>query len=187
MRTSNGSDPIRVRVQSTKYDGSLHNDYGAYLLDGGGDAAGTEGASNEGGHPLRLHVPAGTRIESYRGRYDTSVAFTALFWPGAEVWWNVYHNHAPAGRRGFVSYANVSTPASFDGESVRWVDLDLDVVVMPGRVELDDEDEFEAHRLRFANPPDIEARAREAASELLERAARLSPPFDREAYIPRLD
>jgi hypothetical protein len=176
-------EPTRVRVQSTKYDGSLHNDYEAYLL----DAPDGGGVSSDAGAPLRLHVPAGTSIESYRGRYETSVAFTALFWPGLEVWWNVYHNHAPVGRRGFVSYANVSTPAEFDGETLRWVDLDLDVVVMADRVELDDEDEFEAHRVRFAYPPDLEARARGAASELLERAARLRPPFDREAHVPRLD
>ncbi|MEZ4504037.1 MAG: DUF402 domain-containing protein [Dehalococcoidia bacterium] len=165
-----------IRVQSTKYDGSLHNDYEAFLLD-----APTEDT------PLRLHVPAGTAIASYRGHYETSVAFTALFWPGLEVWWNVYHNHAPVGRRGFISYANVSTPASFDGETVRWVDLDLDVVVLPDRVVLDDEDEFEAHRERFAYPPDLEASAREAASELLELAVHRTAPFDRESHIPRLE
>jgi protein associated with RNAse G/E len=141
-----------LRVQSTKFDGSLHNDYEGELLDGLDDPEG----------PLRLLV----------------------FWPGRDVWWNVFHNHEPAGRRGFVSYANVSTPAELDGETVRWVDLDLDVVVMPDRVELDDEYEFEAHRVRYAYPPEIEQRARAAASELLALAARLDPPFDRASHVP---
>lgn len=166
-----------VRVQSTKYDGSPHGDYEGELLDGAGAEDG----------PLRLFVPAGTVNRSYRGDYEIRVAFTALFWPGRDVWWNVFHNHAPAGRRGFVSYANVSSPAEFDGAVVRWVDLDLDVVVMPDRVELDDEEEFEAHRLRFAYPEDIQRQAREAATELLALAARRAPPFDRASHVPASD
>jgi protein associated with RNAse G/E len=167
-----------VRVYSTKFDGSLHNDFTAWLIEPREPSEGT---------PLRLFVPEGTVIQSYRGEQTTRIAFTALFWPGLDRWWNVYHNHRvfqrPDGRWTPESYANVSTPASFDGETLRWVDLDLDVVVRDGAVELLDEDEFTDHRARMAYPEDLAARALEAASALVDLAGRRETPFDRAAHI----
>ncbi len=168
-----------VRILSTKYDGSPHNDYMAELLDAGDPASGA---------PMRLLVPRGTLIRSYRGDYPSRVTFTALYWPGADCWWNVEHNHeAWRGRSGtaMLSYANISTPAEFDGETLRWVDLDLDVIVTDGSPQIVDEDEFVAHITRFAYPPDLVARATEAATTLLGLAARHAPPFDRETYLGR--
>ena len=70
------SSPRRhIRVLSSKYDGAAHNDYVAELIeDGRGEA------------PLRLFVPQGTTIHSYRGDYPARVPFTGLFWPGEDCW-----------------------------------------------------------------------------------------------------
>jgi uncharacterized protein len=168
-----------VRILSTKFDGSLHNDFAGRLIH--------ESANSEDpAAPLRVFVPEGTSIQSYRGELTVRVPFTALFWPGHERWWNVYHNHHTFfanDRWSSAVYANVSTPATFDGETVRWIDLDLDVVIRDGAVELLDEDEFAEHRARMAYPERLATRALEAAATLIELATRRAPPFDRDTHI----
>ncbi|MFN8638941.1 MAG: DUF402 domain-containing protein [Dehalococcoidia bacterium] len=170
----------RVRILSTKFDGSHHNEFEGRLLDD--PPGGPEDAA-------RVLVEAGTRMRSYRGTYTANLDFTMLFWPHLDRWWNLEHNHwvfrRPDGRMTTESYANVSTPATFDGETFRWVDLDLDVTVRDGVVELVDEDEFDDHRAAMAYPEEIVARARAAAAELLHLANARTPPFDRGAHIWR--
>lgn len=169
-----------IRILSTKYDGSLHNDFAGRLIE---DRDTVEGADA----PLRVFVPAGTSIQSYRGELTVRVPFTALFWPAVDRWWNIYHNHWTLQRSDQrwtpEAYANVSTPATFDEKTLSWVDLDLDVTVRDGVVDLLDEDEFEEHRVRMAYPEALATRALEAASTLLQLASRRAPPFDREAHI----
>ena len=149
-----------VRIVSTKFDGSLHNDFAGRLIE---DAGGTEDPSA----PLRVFVPEGTPIQSYRGDQVVRIPFTALFWPAEDRWWYVYHNHWTQQRADQrwtpESYANVSSPATFDGETIRWVDLDLDVTIRTGVVELLDEDVFAEHRVRMAYPEALVASALEDA------------------------
>jgi protein associated with RNAse G/E len=167
----------RIRVLSTKYDGSLHNDYEALLID-------EESSTSPDDECLRLYVAQGTPLHSYRGDGPIGVGFTALFWPGADRWFNVYHNHWPTQRHAIETYVNVSLPAEFDGETIRWVDMDLDVVVRTGhRIELWDEDEFAEHLEQFRYPDNVVARARAAAGELMRAAAAGEPPFDRASHI----
>ena len=103
-----------VRVASTKYDGSPHYEFDAQLL------------AHEGSM-LRLVVTEGTPFTGYRGEGAIRTTFTALFWTDRD--YNLFHNHRPMGRRRVTSYANVALPAEFDGDVLRWVDLDLDVIV----------------------------------------------------------
>ena len=156
-----------VRVLSTKYDGSPHYDYQARLVDHEGDR-------------LRLFVPRGTVMEGYRGTLRTQVAFTALFYTD-DRWYNCYLNHWTTPRLRIESYANVALPAEFDGETVRWVDLDLDVLIRStGAVSLVDVDEFVEHGARFGYPGDLVRRATETGDALLAAARGRREPFDRE-------
>jgi protein associated with RNAse G/E len=164
-----------VRVSSTKFDGSLHQEYVAQLLEWG-----------RYGEALQLYARAGTLMRSYRGEFALRHAFTHLFWPESDRWWNVEHFHTPvtySNRPSMLTYANISTPAEFDGETVRWVDLDLDVVVSEADVRLIDEDEFEEHRERFGYPEDLVMKARAAAETLVDLASRGERPFDRASYV----
>lgn len=183
MTTSGAGEHLvtdrRVRVLSTKYDGSHHYEQHGWLLE---TPAGPD-------QPLRVLIEAGTELRSYRGTFQAGLDFTMLFWPDEDRWYNVEHNHwvvrRPDGRLSTESYANVSLPATFDGETIRWVDLDLDVTIRDGAVELLDEDEFDDHRARMAYPPNVVARARAAASELMRLAGARTVPFDRDTHIWR--
>jgi hypothetical protein len=166
-------------VLSTKYDGSQHNDYAARLIE-------DQLPASPPGGCVRLFVPEGTPLSSYRGAGRIGVPFTALFWPGSDRWFNVYHNHRATDRHSIETYVNVSLPAQFDGETLRWVDMDLDVVVLTGeRVELWDEDEFAEHRQRFGYPEDVATRAQEAAYEVMRLASMGEAPLDRVTHIWR--
>ena len=165
-------EPARGRtllVASTKYDGSLHYEYEAKLI-------GREDSM------LRLLVEAGSPYRGHNGGGRARERYTALFWTDRD--YNVYHNHRPVGRRRIASYANVALPAEIDGDTVRWVDLDLDVILTAdGEVVLDDADEFEQHRREFAYPDALVERATAARDELL-RAARTGVfPFDRAEHV----
>lgn len=76
-------------------------------------------------------------------------------------------------------YVNVQTPATWDGDRLVAVDLDLDVVrFRDGRVETVDRDEFDLHRRRYGYPADLVAATERAAAEAHELTAANGPPFD---------
>jgi hypothetical protein len=66
-----------VRILSTKYDGSHHNDFVGRLFE----------EERAAGDPVRVLVEAGTQMRSYRGDYKIGFDFTALFWPDLDRWW----------------------------------------------------------------------------------------------------
>lgn len=160
-----------VRVVYRKYDGSPHRDYPARRL--GTDDMGTW-----------LGVPTGT-ASVYHGRPSIEQIPFALLVPH-DGWWTAMFNPAP---RTSEIYCDIATPAQWDGtETVRIVDLDLDVVRRRGTgvVELRDEDEFAEHRLRFKYPDDLVAQAYVAAKWLYESLGDGTEPFG-SAYRRWLD
>jgi uncharacterized protein len=158
-----------ILVRSTKYDGSLHYEFSAYLLDAPGSL-------------LRCWIPRRTPWRGYRGAGEVEEAFTALFF--TDRWYNLFHNHRPQGRRAIETYANVGLPAVFDGKLLTWVDLDLDVLRGREGVVVDDEDEFAEHRVRMGYPEDLAARALEATSEVTRLLHAGEFPCDRAAHLP---
>ncbi|MEX2372263.1 MAG: DUF402 domain-containing protein [Dehalococcoidia bacterium] len=159
-----------VRILSTKYDGSLHYDYRARLVE---ETAGV----------LRVVSEVGTPVIGYRGEGALGCSMTQLFF--TDRWYNVFHNHEPLGRRRMLSYANIGTPARLEGDTIHWVDLDVDVIQTETQgLVVVDEDEFADHRVRMGYPDDIVARVIEARDELVALGANLSFPFDRETHLP---
>jgi protein associated with RNAse G/E len=81
----------------------------------------------------------------------------------------------------------MATPPYWEGDVLRSVDLDLDVIQgLSGRVWVDDEDEFADHRVRWGYPPDV-VRGAMAAASWVEAAVRdRRAPFDGETHLPWL-
>lgn len=160
-----------VRIASTKYDGSLHYEYDAVLLD-------------QHGPMVRTWIRPGTRWVGYRGEGVLVYPFTMLFFTDGR-WYNVMHQHQPTGQRGQLTYVNLGSPAVLDGDTIRWVDLDLDVLRYEHGVEVHDEDEFLEHGARWAYPADLIACVRETAAEVVRGVEAQAFPFDRDTHIPR--
>ena len=85
--------------------------------------------------------------------------------------------HAPGGN--FQTYVDMTTPPVWEGSTVRAVDLDLDVIkTLEGEVYVDDQDEFDLHRIEHAYPDDVVALALATRDQVLAAVRDKQPPFD---------
>jgi protein associated with RNAse G/E len=151
--------PDVVRVEYRKYDGTPHRSYPALRL-------------GEDEHGVWLGVPQNTfHGESFK--YEDPYV---LLVPRAQ-WYTAMFNAEP--RRTEV-YCDIATPADWPVNGhVQLVDLDLDVRRrrVTRSVELVDEDEFEAHRVRFGYPDEVVAQAWKTARWLVRALADGTEPF----------
>ena len=93
-------------------------------------------------------------------------------------------------------YIDITTPGEWDGEVLRAVDLDLDVIRMssteptstrsapqnlaagPGETFVDDEDEFAEHQVAFGYPAEVITQAQASSDRLVEAVRAELPPYD---------
>ncbi|MEA3510406.1 MAG: DUF402 domain-containing protein, partial [Actinomycetota bacterium] len=104
-----------VRVRFTKWDGTPHWAFDMVRL-------------GEDEHGIWLWAPAGTEL---RRGFDKTIyaerGFVKVITPNR--WWTAVWNVGPMkGDRSIEIYVDVITPAVWDGDTVRMVDLDLDVI-----------------------------------------------------------
>ena len=154
--------PIQVRAY--KYDGLLHRQWSAQLLSRDGSLIVLDARfSDEIIHDLLGTIAIGTHSLEY-------------YW--LDRWYNIFRFAQPDGKlRNY--YCNVNLPPTFDGETLSYVDLDLDILVEPDfsyRV-LDVED-FEKSAERYLYPIEMQARARRAVEELESMIQTRSFPFN---------
>ncbi|OAS15675.1 DUF402 domain-containing protein [Paenibacillus oryzisoli] len=75
-------------------------------------------------------------------------------------------------------YCNINQPAVMEGNTVSFVDLDLDYVRRNGIWQVVDEDEFAAHAIQFGYPDDLIQKAEQELAALKEKVAKREYPFD---------
>jgi protein associated with RNAse G/E len=158
-----GAETIRVRF--SKWNGSPHWEFDMERI-------------GEDEHGVWLWTPAGTELR--RGAEKTihvERGFVKVITPNR--WWTAVWNVGPGnGGRSIEIYVDVITPAVWEGDIVRMVDLDLDVIRRrDGTVEIDDEDEFEEHRVTFGYPDHIVDKARTETARLAIAVERRDEPF----------
>ncbi len=138
------SDLINVRF--TKYGGGGHWEFVGTLLSG--DEHGTWVGCSTG---TELARPG----HAFRSGHD----WVTLF-PDGQPWVATFRNSPDP----VTVYVDITTAPVWSGPEVSMVDLDLDVVLTrDGTLLLDDEDEFEEHRVTLAYPSVLVALARRAA------------------------
>lgn len=76
-------------------------------------------------------------------------------------------------------YCNIALPCKITEEEVEFIDLDVDVVVRDGIIEVIDIDEFEEHKLRYGYSKDLQKRVFEAVDRVKSDIIRGNYPFDR--------
>ncbi len=96
-------------------------------------------------------------------------------------------NAAPHDTR---TYIDIAWDVRFDGGDPTGIDMDLDVVDREGRgVYIDDQDEWDEHRVSYGYPLEIVARLEALAVDLERRVKTAEPPFDdatADAWLERL-
>ncbi|GAB4118604.1 MAG: DUF402 domain-containing protein [Roseiflexaceae bacterium] len=157
----------QIAVHSTKYDGSLHYRYPMLLVEATPELVTT-------------YVAPGAPVKSYRGAMTTQRHTLALFWLDRP--YNLHINWS-ADWRPLSHYVNVATPATWDEQVVRFIDLDLDVIWrQDNSIILDDEDEFELHREVFGYPSSIIDESWRSRNEVCDLINRRVYPFDGSLY-----
>lgn len=96
--------------------------------------------------------------------------------PDAErAWLATFH-----GPGGIVQvYVDMTSPPYWDASVVRAIDLDLDVIkTLEGEVVVDDQDEFDLHRIQHAYPEAVVELALASRDRVLAAVREATPPFD---------
>jgi uncharacterized protein len=75
-------------------------------------------------------------------------------------------------------YCNINEPAILSGDTVSFIDLDLDLIQRNGKWILVDEDEFEQNALLFAYPEDLKQKVMQELGNLQNRIQNNLFPFD---------
>jgi protein associated with RNAse G/E len=161
------SEARLVTVRATNYDGSDHWVHPATLLH----------ADNS---LLITQTHAGLDIRRERGSFTSPYNTRAHYWP--DHWFNVIRLELP-GQGLWGYYCNIATPLQFDGQTVSYIDLQLDVLARVDEAgELSfwvaDEDEFQAARKLYAYPDDLVERCYRAVDEVIAMIEARQFPFD---------
>ena len=157
-----------VTVRATRFDGADHWVHPATLAHAADDLVVTQ-------------TSAGLDISRGNGKYFTSPYDTnGHYWP--DRWFNVIRLELP-GQGLFGYYCNIATPLQFDGATVGYVDLQLDVIARvtgSGGLTywLADEDEFEEARDRYGYDDALIERCYAAVKQCSALIERREFPFD---------
>jgi hypothetical protein len=128
-------------------------------------------------HGTWLGVPTGTPFDGPYGPQTYWGSFVMLASP--DRWWVASWWDLRVEAFDFGVYVDITTPCQWiTPNHVRTIDLDLDVIHhRDGRIYVDDEDEFEQHRVEHNYPDDVVANARAALDEVLALIHAGAEPF----------
>jgi len=156
----------RIEVRAYKYDGLLHRTWPAQLLRQEGSLIVLDAKfPEEVIHELLGTIASGTHSLEY-------------YW--LDRWYNVFRFAQPDGKlRNY--YCNVNVPATFAGDVLSYVDLDLDILVQPDfSYRILDTEDFESNVKFYGYPAEVQANARHAVDELISMIRLRSFPFSEE-------
>lgn len=160
----------RLRVISKKYDGSLRDEYDAYLY-------------SETEQALTLFSPPGAKYWDHRKAawFESQDGLIEVYFKSR--WYHVWHICEQVSQRN-RSYIHIATPARLQEMRLEWTDLDLDYRVhLDETVERLDQAEFEQNARRWAYPPHLVEHAQAACREVEAGLASCTFPFDHERQV----
>jgi protein associated with RNAse G/E len=142
-----------IQVRAYKYDGSAHRSWPAQVLRQEGSLIVLDAKfPEEVVHDLLGTIASGTHSLEY-------------YW--LDRWYNVFRFAQPNGElRNY--YCNVNVPPTFDGETLSYVDLDLDILVEPDlSYQILDVEDFDRNAKLYGYSDEVQSKARQAVDELV--------------------
>jgi protein associated with RNAse G/E len=153
-------------MKAYKYDGRLHYEQPLQLKEKHPDHVVLEGAV---GREL-IHY---TRDAVYKFDAETYEYFFSDRWYTAAIVFDKDRNVVHV-------YCNIALPCTIKDTSVEFIDLDVDVIVRDGIMEVVDVDEFEEHKEIFGYGRNLEKKVFEAVERVKKDIAEGNYPFDRD-------
>lgn len=153
-----------ITVKAFKFDQVLHRSWRCELIEENEELWTFFGTfEDEIRHPLLGVIRPKTRSFEF-------------YWKNR--WYNVFRFHEPEGAlRNF--YCNVNLPPVLEGDVLKYVDLDIDVLVAPDlSYQILDLDEFEENVERLKYPNEIVEKSQESLRELISLIDNRQFPFD---------
>ena len=148
-------------MRFTKWGGGRHWEFAATVT-----------ASDS--HGVWVYSPVGTELTRPGHDFTSPVDWMSLV-PSGRPWAAAFYD-SPGHSTSI--YVDMCTEARWCGREVSMVDLDLDVILRTdGTVILDDEDEFDEHRVALGYPDEIVRLARDSSREVLDAIAHGLEPF----------
>jgi protein associated with RNAse G/E len=160
----------KVMVVSSKYDGTLRDEYETYLYE-------------ETDETITLFSPPGLKYWDHRklAWLEAPDGLIEIYFK--HMWFNVWHICEQI-RHAELMYVNITMPATFHRSQIEWVDLDLDYRVHPdNRIERLDQDEFDENSRRMSYPPDVLEQVRRACREVEAGLDSRAYPFDHDQQV----
>lgn len=109
------------------------------------------------------------------GTIASGTVSTEYYW--LDRWFNVFRFSAPDGRLQSY-YCNINMPPAFDGHSLSYIDLDIDVLVQPDRsYRILDLEEFELNAALLNYPDVVRRNVKQALPDLIELIESRAFPF----------
>jgi len=110
------------------------------------------------------------------GTISAGTVSTEFYW--LDRWYNVFRFSDP-NRQLKSFYCNVNLPPKFDGATLSYVDLDIDVLVQPDfSYQILDLEDFEENASRYSYPVEIRDNAHRAVDDLLKLIESKAYPFN---------
>lgn len=130
----------------------------------------------EDDYGIWIAVPAGTQ----RWKGEEAVRPTrmdAVFCAPHDAWWHLHYEGSNA--REYTLFVDIITPPTWVGDNrYEMVDLDLDVAMTPdGVIEIQDEEEFEVHQVKYGYSEEMTRRAVETTDWVVEALQARTEPF----------
>ena len=153
-----------MTVRARKYDGREHRRWSAELLEQDGSLLVLDAYfPEEISHDLLGTIAVGTHSLEY-------------YW--LDRWYNVFRFAEPNGElRNF--YCNVNVPPILEGDTLSYVDLDLDILVSPDfSYQLLDRDDFERNVTLYNYTDEVQRNAAKALDELVNMIETRAFPFN---------
>jgi uncharacterized protein len=162
----------KIQVIKKKYDGSLCDEHEAYLCE-------------ETDEMITLFSLPGICYWIYRKATWLQTPDGLLEIYSKRKWYNVWHIAAQNSYTNLM-YVNIAMPAVLDGETLEWVDLDLDYRIhLDGSVQLKDENEFQQNQQCLKYPPELVEQVQKACREVENGIKQNIFPFDYEQQVKR--
>jgi protein associated with RNAse G/E len=154
----------RITINARKFDGTVHRSWGASLVERNGDLLVLEGVFDSTvDHPEIGVIRPGTVSLEY-------------YW--LDRCYNIFKFSEPEGDLKCF-YCNINLPPTFESGVLDYIDLDIDVLHVPGcGTRILDEEEFERNATLFGYGNSIRQVVRESLSTVLGMIDRGEHPFD---------
>jgi protein associated with RNAse G/E len=155
----------KIKIVSRKYDGSLRDEYEAFLY-------------MENKESLVVYTPSGTLDYDHRKQAWFAAPDGLLELYFKTRWYTVWHICEQNSNFNQI-YTHLSMPATVTATGIEWVDLDLDYRVhLDGRIERLDEQDYIEHRDSMSYSAEMHEQVQAACAEVEALYQKRAYPFN---------